>query len=159
MFASAWLLTRALAARVGPWRPARQTYATSSQDWLFRAFRSGARMRLKPRVSVLAVPAGARASSYIAERSPEHDGLAAELRNNPRFRDTAIEIAAIAAERDANRYKVVRALRSLVVRPVGAAAISLGIHPYAPFFALRFGRRGNLVNALRRRAGLGKLTR
>ena len=113
-------------------------------------------MRLKPGVSVLAVPAGARAGSYIGERSPEHDGLAAELRNNPRFRDTAIEIAAIAGEREANRYKVGRALRSLVVRPVGAAAISLGIHPYAPFFALRYGRRGNLVNALRRRGGVGE---
>ena len=159
VFASAWMVTRELAARVGPWRPARETFATSSQDWLFHAFRSGARMRLKPGVSVLAVPAGAREGSYIAERSPEHDGLAAQLRNNPRFRDTAIESAAIAGEREANRYKVGRALRSLVVRPVCAAAISLGIHPYAPFFALRHGRRGNLVSALRRRSGLGKLTR
>ena len=159
VFASAWMVTRELAAQVGPWRPARETFATSSQDWLFRAFRSGARMRLKPGVSVLAVPAAAREGSYIAERSPEHDRLAAELRKNPRFRDMAIESAAIAGEREANRYKVGRALRSLVVRPVCAAAISLGIHPYAPFFALRHGRRGNLVSALRRRSGLGNLAR
>ena len=158
VFASAWLLTRELAASVGPWRPARETFATASQDWLFRAFRAGARMRFKPRASVLAVPGSVRAGSYLAERSPEHDGLAAALRNNPRFREAAIESAAIAGEREARRYKVARALRSLVVRPVYAAALSLGIHPYAPYFALRYGRRGNLVSALRRRTGLQKLT-
>jgi glycosyltransferase involved in cell wall biosynthesis len=158
VFASAWLLTRELATRIGPWRPARETFATSSQDWRFRAFRAGADMRLKPAVSVLAVPGSVRAGSYLAKRSPEHDGLAAELRNNPRFRETAIESAAIFGEREANRYKVGRALRSLVVRPMYAAALSLGIHPYAPYFALRYGRRGNLVNTLRRRTGLGKLT-
>ncbi len=157
VFASAWLLTRELATRVGRWRPARETFVTSSQDWLFRAFCSGARMRLKPGVSVLAVPASGRSGSYLAERSPEHEGLAAQLLANPRFRETAIESAAIAGEREANRYKVGRALRSLVARPVYAAAIALGIHPYAPYFALRYGRRGNLVSALRRRTGLKKL--
>ena len=159
VFASAWMMTRELAARVGPWRPARETFATSSQDWLFRAYRAGARMRLKPEVSVLAVPAGARKGSYLAARSPEHDGLAEQMRSNPRFREMAMHSAAIAGEREANRYKVGRALRSLLVRPVYAAALSLGVHPYAPFFALRHGRRGNLVSALRRQTGLEKLTR
>ena len=156
---SAWLLRRGLAARVGLWRPARETFVTSSQDWLFRAWRSGARMRLKPGISVLAVPASYRAGSYVAERSPEHEGLAAELRTNPRFRETAMESAAIAGAREASRYKVGRALRSLVLRPLCAAAIALGVHPYAPYMALRHGRRGNFVSAIRRRTGLGKLTR
>ena len=159
LFASAWLMRRELAARIGPWRPAHETFATSSQDWLFRAFQSGARMRLKPDVTVLAVPAGERKGSYVAGRSPEHDALAALMHNDPRFREKALANAAVAGERDANRYKVVRALRSLVLRPMYAAAMALGVHPYAPLFAIRYGRRGNLVSALRRRAGLGKLTR
>ena len=44
------------------------------------------------------------------------------------------------------RYKVGRGLRSLILRPVYAAAMALGAHPYAPLFALRYGRRGNLVS-------------
>lgn len=159
VLASAWLLTRDLAVRVGKWRSARETLVTSSQDWLFRAWRSGARMRLKPDVSVLAVPASYRAGSYVAERSPEHEGLAAELRTNPRFRETAMESAAITGAREASRYKVGRALRSLLLRPLYAAAIALGVHPHAPYMALRHGRRGNFVSAIRRRTGLGKLTR
>ena len=158
VLASAWLLRRELATQAGPWRLARETFVTSSQDWLFRAWRSGARMRFKPDVSVLAIPASYRANSYVAKRSPEHEGLAAELRTNPHFRETAMESAAITGAREANRYKVGRALRSLVVRPVYAAAITLGIHPYAPYMALRYGRRGNFVSTIRRRTGLEKLT-
>jgi hypothetical protein len=155
VLASAWLLKRELATRVGPWRVARETFVTSSQDWLFRAWRSGARMQLKPGTSVLAIPASYRAGSYVAERSPEHDSLASEIHTNPSFRETALASAAVTAAREAGRYKVGRALRSLLVRPVYATAISLGIHPYAPYLALRYGRRGNFVSAVRRSTGLG----
>lgn len=159
VFASAWLLRRELAAAVGPWRPARETYATSSQDWLFRAWRSGARMRLSSMATVLAVPAAARQGSYAQAASPEHDYFANRMWSDPGFRETALHHAAVAGEREARRYRLGRALRSLVVRPMTAAAMRVGVHPYAPYFALRYGRRGNLVNAIRRRTGLDRLAR
>jgi glycosyltransferase involved in cell wall biosynthesis len=157
VFASAWLMTRQMATRVGPWRPPRETFVSSSQDWLFRAWRSGARLRFHPSVGVLAVPAGPRRGSYAAAASPEHDCYAAEMRDNPRFRDDALEVAAIAGEREANRFRMGRAwwgaLGALVFRPASALAIGLGVHPYAPYFALRHGRRGNMIRAFRRRTG------
>ncbi len=162
VFASAWLLTRELAERVGRWRPARETFVTSSQDWLFRAWRSSARMRFNPHPSVLAVPLGPRAGGYVAARNVDHEVYAAELRNNPHFRDRALAIAAVAGERESNRYRlgdaIPEALRALIARPAAAAAISLGMHPYTPYFALRHGRRGNLIDHSRRRGGLGKLS-
>jgi len=161
VFASAWVMTRALAERVGPWRPARETYVTSSQDWLFRAWRSGARMRVMPGVSVLAVPASDRRGSYLAAGSPEHDCYARRMHDDPRFRDTALALAAIDGERTSNRYRFgaswAEGLRALAFRPVAAAAIALGHHPYAPLFALRHGRRGNVVSAIRRKSGLDRL--
>ena len=161
VFASAWLLTRELAVTIGPWQSARKTFVSSSQDWLFRAWRAGARCRFHAKASVLAVPAGARGGSYRSLTSPEHDFFGGQMRSNPRFRDTALEIAAIAGERETNRFRLGRAwpgvLRSLVFRPASAAAIYLGMHPYAPYFALRHGRRGNFINAMRRRTGLGDL--
>lgn len=157
VFASAWLLTRELAARVGPWRPARETFVTSSQDWLFRAWRLGSRLRFRPRVTVLAVPGGARRGSYSIAASAEHDELVTEMRANPRFREAALEIAAIAGERETNRHRFGRAwpvaLRALFFRPASAAAIGVGVHPLAPYFALRYGRRGNLISAIRRDTG------
>jgi glycosyltransferase involved in cell wall biosynthesis len=159
VFASAWLMTRELATRVGPWRAAHDTFVSSSQDWLFRAWRSGARLRFHASVGVLVLPAGARGGSYAAAESPEHDYYATEMRDNPRFRDDALAVAAIAGEREANRFRMGRAWRGalggLVFRPASALAIALGVHPYAPYFALRYGRRGNLIRAFRRQTGAG----
>jgi glycosyltransferase involved in cell wall biosynthesis len=160
VFASSWLLTRELADRVGPWRPARETFVTSSQDWLHRAWRSGARLRFHPHVGVLALPGGARRDSYAAARSAEHDHFAPRL-GEPGFRERALERAAISSERESNRFRfgepLTSTLRALVLRPANAAAMAVGVHPHAWIYALRHGRRGNLVNHLRRHSGLGRL--
>lgn len=42
--ASAWVFTRALAERVGPWRRASDLFRTPIEDWALRAWRAGARM-------------------------------------------------------------------------------------------------------------------
>lgn len=162
VFASAWVLTRSLADRVGEWRPARATFVTTSQDWLFRAWRSGARMRVLPRASVLAIPASDR-RGYAAAGSPEHEVFATRLHDDAGFRDHALGLAAFEAERVANQFRFGRSvpdlLRALAFRPVSAAALAMGVHPYAPWFALRHGRKGNIVNAVRRRSGLSALRR
>lgn len=160
VFASAWVMTRALADRVGPWRPARETYVTASQDWLWRAWRAGATMRVLPRASVMAIPASMR-RGYAASACPEHDFASLQMRAGDTFRATAFERAALAGERDANAVRFGHAplgpVRGWLFRPVAAAAMALGVHPHAPYVALRHGRRGNLVSAVRRRSGLDGL--
>lgn len=160
VFASAWLMTRALADRVGPWRPARETYVTASQDWLWRAWRGGAVMKVLPRVTVLAIPASMR-RGYASTGSPEHDYVMRRMADDPGFRATALERAALQGEAEANAVRFgqasLAALRGWAFRPVAAAAMALGLHPHAPYSALRYGRRGNLVSAVRRRSGLDGL--
>ncbi len=157
VFASAWFTTRELAGRVGAWLPARKTFETASQNWLFRAWKSGARMKVSDDITVLAVPAGARTNSYVSG-SREHEIVAAQIWSDPTFKTRALASAAVAGERESNRFRfgqaVSESLRSLLFRPVSAAAMACGSHPYAPLFALRYGRRGNVVNALRRKTGL-----
>ncbi len=161
VFASAWLLTRELAARIGPWRPARETFVSSSQDWLWRAWQAGARMRVTPRATVMAIPGSMRRDSYTAAVSPEHEVFAARMHTDLGFRERMLELAAFEGERAANRVRFGRswldAMRGLLFRPIGAVAMALGTHPYAPYLALRHGRRGNLVSAIRRQSGLGGL--
>jgi hypothetical protein len=163
VLASAWVLPRTLAQHVGLWRPARETYVTSSQDWLFRVWRSGARMQMLPEVNVLAVPASERHGSYLAAASPEHEIFSARMRDDRGFRAHALALAAIEGERMANRFRFGQSLSDLLqamaFRPVSAAAVALGVHPYAPWFALRHGRRGNVVSMVRRRSGLDALRR
>jgi glycosyltransferase involved in cell wall biosynthesis len=158
VFASAWLMTRSLAERVGPWRHAHESFVTPSQDLMFRAWRSGARMRRLAHPSVLALPGGARPGSYVAAPGDEHAFFAALMRDDPRFREQALASAAVEAERD-RRFRLAPVLRSVVMHLIAAASVPLGVHPYAPLFALRYGRRGNVVNAIRRRTGLGRLAR
>ena len=162
VFASSWLMRRELAGRIGPWRSGRETFVTASQDWIFRAWRSGARLQFHAHVGVLAVPASLRTGSYLAARSPEHEHFAARMAA-PGFREAALERAAIAGERETNRFRfgqsATAALRGLLFRPVSAGALAVGAHPYAPLLALRHGRRGNLVSALRTRTGLDRLRR
>lgn len=160
VFASAWVMTRALADRVGPWRAARETFVTSSQDWLWRAWRGGATMRVLPRVTVMAIP-GSMRRGYAQVGDAEHAHVMRRMRDDPSFREAAFERAALGGERDANRVRFglapLAAARGWAFRPVAAAALALGVHPHAPFAALRHGRRGNLVSAIRRDSGLDGL--
>jgi hypothetical protein len=162
VFASSWFMTRDLAAQVGAWLPARQTFETSSQNWLFRAWKSGARMRVSPDVSVLAIPAGARTNSYVGV-SREHEMVASRMWSDPSFKLEAMTSAALTGEREINRFRFGEAcgasVRALVFRPLAAAAMACGIHPHAPVHALRYGRRGNVVNALRKKTGLKPIGR
>ena len=70
VFASSWLMRRELAERIGPWRSGRETFVTASQDWMFRAWRSGARLRFHAHVGVLAVPASCARGSYLLGAQP-----------------------------------------------------------------------------------------
>lgn len=141
----------------------RHLYVSPSHDWLFRAWRAGARLRFHPHATVLAVPSSARAGSYLATASAEHDAFAAAMYEQPGFRDRALANAALTGDRDVNGYRFgvswLAGLRALLFRPVAAVAMAAGVHPYAPFVALRYGRRGSLVSAIRRKIGLSGLGR
>ena len=106
------------------------------------------------------------AAAFLATAAAAQAGplsIVAGRMTAPGFREAAFERAAIAGERETNRFRfgqaVASALRGLMFRPASAAALAVGAHPYAPLFALRYGRRGNLVSALRTRTGLERLRR
>jgi glycosyltransferase involved in cell wall biosynthesis len=61
--ASSWVLRRALAEAVGPWRPAREIFGTPSQNWLFRAWKNGHRLHSIAKATVIALHSGGRLGS------------------------------------------------------------------------------------------------
>lgn len=69
--ASTLVLRRDAAERIGPWRPAYECYAESSQEYLFRAWRKGMAMRLGPELSVLMFNSGERTGAYRKDTSYE----------------------------------------------------------------------------------------
>lgn len=154
-FASSWMFRRELKDRVGPWRSPKEMFVVPSQDWLFRAWRSDARLRFVPSVSVVVVSAGARRGSYISISS-DHEFLANWFREEPGYREKMLEDAAIneaAGHMLVHRHaKIVRLLRWALLRPVHALLTRLGIHPSSVAMMV-YGSRGGFVRHLRRVTG------
>ena len=155
--ASSWVFRRDLADRVGPWRSPDKIHVFPSQDWLFRAWHLGARLRFLPSVSVILVQAGERAGSYAHRISAEHDLLAQRLRDDPRCLEQILEEAAVNEAREHflhRRYPPLWPLaQRTLLRPVYALLARIGIHPLSLPMALAYGRRGSLVRKLKRFAG------
>ncbi len=80
--ASGLLFKAEVVMKVGPWRPAIECYMASSQEWLFRVWRSGAVIRTWPHLTVVAIPSGNRPLSY-RKGSPEHAYFETLLLNSP----------------------------------------------------------------------------
>lgn len=154
--ASSWVFRRELADRVGPWQQPDQLYVTPSQDWLFRAWRSGAVMRFLPKVTVIVVLAGPRPGSYTRRTSPEHETIAKALSENPKYRERILEEASINEAKGRflrERYPPVRVLRPLILRPIYWLLARAGIHPLSLPHAILLGRRGSLVRNHRKITG------
>ena len=155
--ASSWVFRRDLAGRVGPWRSPDKMYVVPSQDWLFRAWRLGARLKFLPSVSVIIVQAGGRAGSYARRISAEHDLLAQRLQDDHGCVERILEEAAVNEAREHflhHRYPALWSLaRRTLLRPVYALLARMGIHPLSLPMAIAYGRRGGFVRKLRRITG------
>jgi glycosyltransferase involved in cell wall biosynthesis len=156
--ASSWLLRRSLTERVGPWRPARELYLMPSQDWIFRASKSGATLRPIPKATVIAVRSGDRARCYADRHETEIAEHARQLASDPSYIARLVEAVAyrLTAEERGSATKLVwRAIKNVVIRAVAAT----GVHPQTFGGWFRYRRRGGTVDAFRRTRGLSPLPR
>jgi glycosyltransferase involved in cell wall biosynthesis len=161
--ASAWLFRRSLAERVGPWRSHRECYQAPSQDWLYRATRSGADARLVDSLTVLAFPSGYRSGSYASRDDSENAGYRRSMREDPGFRERILTGIAL-GQAAGDPYALSRtAIVPYVVQGAKNAAIAAlsasGASPAAFRLFLKSRRRGHLIDELRQIRGLPALPR
>ncbi|MEA2572020.1 MAG: hypothetical protein QOI24_4021 [Acidobacteriota bacterium] len=160
--ASTWMFKRELAGSVGRWKEASSLYVTPSQDWLFRAWRSGARLRFLSRVGVVVIWSGVRPGSYAIRESPDHELLARWMREDAGFPSRMLENAAIDAAQTAistRHHAPGGAIARLLARPVYNLLIVLGIHPSSLGMFIRHGRKGGFIRHHRRFTGIEQPTR
>jgi glycosyltransferase involved in cell wall biosynthesis len=160
--ASTWMFRRELADSVGPWQDASSLYVTPSQAWLFRAWRSGARLRFLPRVGVVVIWSGVRPDSYAIRESRDHELLARWMREDADFPARMLEDAAIDAARTAigtRHHAPGGAIARLLARPIYNLLIVLGIHPSSLGMFIRHGRKGGFIRHHRRFTGIEQSTR
>jgi glycosyltransferase involved in cell wall biosynthesis len=155
--ASTWMFRRELVDSVGPWPKASSLVVTPSQEWLFRAWRSGARLRFLSRVGVIVVWSGVRAGSYAIRESRDHELLAQWMKEDAHFRARMLEDAAIHAAQAAIRtrhHAPGGAIARLLARPVYKLLMALGIHPSSLGMFIRHGGRGGFIRRHRRFTGI-----
>jgi len=155
--ASSWVFRRELAERVGPWPRADRLFVTTSQAWLFRAWRSGASLRFLPKVGVILVWSGSRAGSYAQRESPEHDALVRWMMCDPLARERILEEAAVsAAMRQVSMvyHEPWKNAARAILHPIFTLLIRAGIHPLSLQNAARYGRRGGFMRWHRRWTGI-----
>lgn len=159
--ASSWVFRRTLADEIGPWRHRSEIRDIPSQDWLFRAWRAGARMRAVPRVTLVAIGSVKRPGSYARRDEEEQREVFARLEGDPGWREHELGHLLVSQPDELRRSQVFLTsvsvgalLRSLLYRWERRLLLALGINPVAFYRALKLERRGAFVDQLRRRRGL-----
>lgn len=155
IIASSWAMRRETCSRVGQWLAPERTRLSPSQEWIFRAWRTGQRIRYHPHVSVLCIHAGTRRLSYLrAGAGSEHRRAWGWIEGGDRLR--AELMACIAVQQGAALQEMARLHRArqggLFAR-VRNRAVSLaayiGVHPVALERRLRGEAKGAWIAGVR----------
>lgn len=159
--ASSWLFERSLSDRVGPWRHHTAIRNIPSRDWLFRAWRSGARIEVVPHLTTVTFGSGHRPGSYVRRDEDEQRTYFGRIEEDPRAREEAL--LAILVNLPAQLKRSIpylstvsprRLLRALLYRLEDPVLLRVGVDPSA-FYAWRTGRpKGAFVRRLREVRGL-----
>jgi hypothetical protein len=148
------MMRRGLGRAIGGWRPARDCYGESSQDFLHRAWKAGYEIRANEHLGVLAMQSGDRDDCYTRGAAWEHEYYARCMAEDSIFRERILmQMLAERAGRVARaRVRLdVPSFRQLLYRP----SRWLGLAPRAVESFFEYGRPGGQIRALNARRGLG----
>jgi glycosyltransferase involved in cell wall biosynthesis len=154
--ASSWFFRKSIPERVGLWKMEKDLYFTPSQEWIFRASKSGFKFYFPSRVGVLMILSGERKDSYKKKSSFEHEFFYSKL-SNSFLMAKMYEKAAIYAHKKLQQelfFEPKLLIRRLVGYPMDWILKKSGIHPSELRFFLVWGKRGNLIKQVRKNTGL-----
>lgn len=152
--ASSWVFRRELLESVGEWRNFRQCYLVPSQDWLFRAWRRGADIRMLPEINWLAIMSGLRKGSYTtASGAQEHAHWFDRMRNEPALREEAAALLLPAAQAQLDAHPLRHPIRALR-RAANRLLFRVGLNSMMLRALLRHGTPGGYIRHMRAVRGL-----
>ena len=162
--ASSWLFRRSLARSVGPWRHHRETRSIPSQDWLFRAWRGGARIALVPHLTVVTIGTSARPGCYTNRDEAEQAEYWHNIESDPSTRERVLAELLVQEpdwfleSMDFLCYAPLkRLLGALVYKPVKPLLLRIGQEPKGFRQAMARRPKGYQVTRLRRIRGLDEI--
>ena len=149
--ASGWLLHRETIDRVGPWRRRHECYEHPSRDWMTRALRQGVTFAQVPYLTALTLPSGARPRSYADRDDADQRRLWRRMQDDAAFREELLAEIALASSAELIRPQPVGHVKQAAKDAVVGA---FGSRWYPMRTALKYRRKGGLVDDLRRIRGL-----
>ena len=167
--ASCWVFRRGLLDDIGPWRAAAELYNSPSQDWIFRAFKAGKKIRCTPDAGVVVISSLVVDNTYRDRRDVEQRAYYELLRANPDHMPAGAPpselhrpgqlrrgLALLAKRRTwKSRFGTTIFLATLGLARGVERALGRRIHPALLYwFIIGHGRKGTLVETLRHRRGL-----
>ncbi len=151
--ASSWVFRKDIVPRLGHWKSAAECLAAPSQEFLYRAWREGFRLRSCPMLTVLQFSSGGRSASYLEDMSHEQDWWLNKSGLTPRSRAMLWNRLSYHPP-DPRRPGIKTALLGAANAALSVAA-RLGIEPQGlKYFITQGYRKGDFMNSLRRTRGL-----
>ena len=153
--ASSWFVRKSLISKVGLWKTENSLFVTPSQEWLFRASKSGARFYFPDKVGILIIFSSARQNFYHKNTSFEHEYFFAKMKE-PLAVAELFERAAIYESRRINQelLKPIKLILRIGAYPIYKVLEALSIHPVSLHMLLKWGWKGKFISHLRKKAGV-----
>lgn len=158
--ASSWLLRREVFDRVGGWRMARECVIAPSQDFMYRAWRRGVKIRSCPELTMLMFSSGGRRDSYRHDFSHEQRWWLETTGLDDRTRAVLWGRLTYHPPLPPSPSRGWREKAASVMHWLLPLAARLGIEPLTLQYRFHHGyRKGDYINTLYRVRGLGLLPR
>jgi hypothetical protein len=140
--ASAWVFRRELALRVGALRRRDRVYTYPTRDWLWRAWRGGAKLVPTDAVTVVVISATTRRRVYAERQPQEHAKVFALMAGDPRFRERRLTDA-LQHLRPTHlcAVRLLVLLQAAAMRSVGRIALAVGVDPERVYCYHKFPKR------------------
>jgi len=159
---SSWVFCRELHQRVGPQQSRDRVYTFPTRDWIYRAWRQGAKLSAVPAATLVVVSATTRRNVYSERQWREHAELWRQIAADPAWRERKLtEAWAHKRPTHLRAFESKILLRALWMRWLGRTAAACGVDPEAIYCYHRFPRkwgflprRGAVIRELYRRRGL-----
>ncbi|OOG70512.1 glycosyltransferase family 2 protein [Algoriphagus sp. A40] len=154
--ASTWFLKNKSAQILGLWKMEHELYVTPSQEWIFRAFLGGILFHFPTRVGSMIILSGERKNSYITRYSFEHEFFGKRL-HDLELKASLMEKAAVFAHKELQNqlfFKPKILIKRVLGLPLDWISKLFKIHPSAYRFRRAWGKKGNLIQKVRKDTGL-----
>jgi glycosyltransferase involved in cell wall biosynthesis len=155
-YASTWFLKKTTAEKLGPWKMEKDLYITPSQEWIFRGYLAGVRFAFPSRVGSLIILSGERKNFYLQRSSYEHEFFSKRLRS-AELKAQLLEKASVHAYKELQSqlfFQPKVLIKRLFGLPLDWILKRLKIHPSALRNKRAWGKRGSLIQKVRKDTGL-----